>query len=130
MKRKIRVLMAKAGLDGHQAGIRIVTQALRDAGMEVVYLGLYNTVEEIVETAVQEDVDVIGLSSLSGAHNTVIPRVAKLMKAKGISNKLLVAGGVIPEKDVPALLQSGVDKVFKSGGKLGDIVDFIREKVH
>ena len=130
MKKKIRVLMAKTGLDGHQAGIRIVTQTLRDAGMEVVYLGLYTTVEEIVNTAIQEDVDVIGLSSLSGAHNTVIPRVARLMKEKGIGDKLLVVGGVIPDKDIPALLESGVNKVFKSGSLLGDIVSFIKERIH
>ena len=130
MKKKIRVLMAKTGLDGHQAGIRIVTQTLRDAGMEVVYLGLYTTVEEIVNTAIQEDVDVIGLSSLSGAHNTVIPRVAGLMKEKGIGDKLLVVGGVIPDKDIPALLESGVDKVFKSGSPLDDIVSFIKERLH
>lgn len=129
MTKRIRVLVAKAGLDGHQAGIRIVTQTLRDAGMEVVYLGLYNTVEEIVETAVQEDVDVIGLSSLSGAHNTVIPRLANLMRAKGIGDRLLVVGGVLPDKDIPALLESGVARVFKTGSPLATIVEFIREKI-
>ena len=127
MSGKIRVLMAKAGLDGHQAGIRIVTQTLRDAGLEVVYLGLYNTAEEIVETAIQEDVDVIGLSSLSGAHNTVIPRVMDLIRQRGIGDKIVVAGGVIPDKDIPALLEKGVARVFKSGSALGDIVDFIKQ---
>jgi methylmalonyl-CoA mutase C-terminal domain/subunit len=129
MSSRIRVLIAKAGLDGHQAGIRIVTQVMRDAGMEVIYLGLYNTVEQIVETAVQEDVDVVGLSSLSGAHKTVIPRVADLMKTKNIFNKLLIVGGVIPDKDIPALVDSGVAKVFKSGSSLEEIVNFIRENV-
>jgi methylmalonyl-CoA mutase C-terminal domain/subunit len=127
--KKIRMLMAKAGLDGHQRGIRVVTKALRDAGIEVVYLGAYNTVEQIVEAAVQEDVDVIGLSSLCGAHRTVAPRVAALMKEKGLDDVLLTVGGIIPEKDVPVLLESGVGKIFKSGSPLPEIVDFIQSHV-
>ena len=130
MVKTIRVLIAKAGLDGHQAGVRIVSQVLRDAGMEVVYLGLYNSVEQIVETAIQEDVDVVGLSSLSGAHKTVIPRIANYMKTKNISDKLLIVGGVIPDNDIPALLDAGVGKVFKSGSPLEEIVNFIRENVN
>jgi methylmalonyl-CoA mutase C-terminal domain/subunit len=129
MVKKIRMLMAKAGLDGHQRGIRVVTKALRDAGIEVVYLGAYNTVEQIVGAAVQEDVDVIGLSSLCGAHRTVIPRIAALMKEKGLEDVLLTVGGIIPDKDIPALLESGVGKIFKSGSSLSEIVDFIRSNV-
>ncbi|MEW6266263.1 MAG: cobalamin B12-binding domain-containing protein [Thermodesulfobacteriota bacterium] len=129
MNRKIRVLIAKAGLDGHQAGIRIVAQALRDAGMEVIYLGLYNTAEQIVETARQEAVDVIGLSSLSGAHRTVLPRVADLARQKGLQDVLLIAGGVIPNKDIPDLEKAGVARVFKSGSPLGEIVDFIKQRL-
>ena len=129
MVKKIRMLIAKAGLDGHQRGIRVVTKALRDGGIEVVYLGAYNTVEQIVGAAVQEDVDVIGLSSLCGAHRTVIPRITALMKEKGLEDVLLTVGGIIPDKDVPVLLESGVGKIFKSGSPLSEIVDFIRSNV-
>ena len=129
MERKIRVLMAKAGLDGHQRGIRVVSKALMDAGVEVIYLGVYNTVEQIVETAIQEDVDIIGLSSLSGAHRTVVPRLAQVMKQKGLEDVLLIVGGIIPAKDVPLLLGSGAAGVFKSGTPLAEIVDFVKSNV-
>lgn len=129
MEKKIRVLMAKAGLDGHQRGIRVVSKAMMDAGIEVIYLGVYNTVEQIVETAIQEDVNVIGLSSLSGAHRTVIPRLAQLMNKKGLEDVLLIVGGIIPAKDVPLLLDSGSAGVFKSGTSLSEIVDFVKENV-
>jgi methylmalonyl-CoA mutase C-terminal domain/subunit len=125
--RKIRVLVAKAGLDGHQAGIRLVAQALRDEGMEVVYLGLYNTVEQIVQTAIEEQVDVVGLSSLCGAHMEVIPQVAAQLREKGLGDALLIAGGVIPNKDIPALTAAGVARVFKGGTPLADIGAYIKD---
>jgi methylmalonyl-CoA mutase C-terminal domain/subunit len=126
----IRVLVAKAGLDGHQAGIRLVAHALRDAGMEVVYLGLYNSVEQIVHAAIQEQVDVVGLSSLCGAHLNVIPRVAAQLRENGLDDVLLIAGGVIPNKDVPALLTAGVARVFKSGTSLDEMTTFIADTVN
>ena len=129
MERKIRVLMVKAGLDGHQRGIRVVSKALMDAGVEVIFLGVYNTVEQIVETAIQEDVDIIGLSSLSGAHRTVVPRIAQVMKQRGLEDVLLIVGGIIPAKDVPLLLESGAAGVFKSGTPLVEIVDFVKNNV-
>ncbi|MDA8382150.1 MAG: cobalamin B12-binding domain-containing protein [Betaproteobacteria bacterium] len=129
MDRKIRVLIAKVGLDGHQAGIRLVAQAIRDAGMEVVYLGLYNTVEQIVQAALEEQVDVVGLSSLCGAHMEVIPKVAQQLREKGMGGALLIAGGVIPNKDLPALQACGVAEVFKGGTPLADITSYISRTV-
>jgi len=125
MERRIRVLIAKAGLDGHQAGIRLVAHALRDAGMEVIYLGLYNTVEQIVQAAIEENVDAVGLSSLCGAHMEVIPQVAAEMRANGLDDVVLIAGGVIPNKDIPALSAAGVDRVFKGGTPLAEITDYL-----
>jgi methylmalonyl-CoA mutase C-terminal domain/subunit len=125
----IRVLVAKAGLDGHQAGIRLVAHALRDAGMEVVYLGLYNSVDQIVQAAVQEQVDVVGLSSLCGAHLNVIPKVAAKLRENGMDDVLLIAGGVIPNKDVPALEAAGVARVFKSGSSLAEMTSYIEETI-
>ena len=129
MERKIRVLIAKPGLDGHDRGAKIVARALRDAGMEVVYTGLHQTADMIVKTAVQEDVDVIGLSLLSGAHMTLFMDVTRLLKEKDIEDVLIVGGGVIPEEDVPKLKKAGVAGVFGPGTHTEDIVEFIRKNV-
>lgn len=129
MSRKIRCLVAKAGLDGHQAGIRLIAKTLQDAGMEVVYLGLYNTVEQIVAVAEQEAVDVVGISSLSGAHRTVLPRLVSMLREKGLDGVLVIAGGVIPANDVPFLEEAGVARVFKSGSSLDEIVEYVRGAV-
>ena len=128
--RRIRVLIAKPGLDSHDRGAKVVARALRDAGMEVIYTGLRQTPEQIVETAVQEDVDVVGLSILSGAHMTLVPRVIELMKEKGIFGEvLLLVGGIIPEEDAKALKEMGVDEVFGPGTPTDEIVKYIRENV-
>ena len=129
MERKIRVLVAKPGLDGHDRGAKVVARALRDAGMEVIYTGLHQTADMIVETAIQEDVDVIGLSLLSGAHMTLFVDVTKLLKDKGIDNVLVVGGGIVPEEDVPELKKAGVAGVFGPGTHCDDIVNFIKTKV-
>ena len=129
MERKIRVLIAKPGLDGHDRGAKIVARALRDAGMEVVYTGLHQTAEMIVKTAVQEDVDVIGLSLLSGAHMTLFMDVTRLLKGKDMDDVLVVGGGVIPEEDIPALKKAGIAGVFGPGTRIEDIVEFIRKNV-
>ena len=126
---KIRVLVAKPGLDGHDRGAKVIACTLRDAGMEVIYTGLHQTPEMIVEAAVQEDVDVIGLSVLSGAHLTIFPRVAALMKKKGLKKVLLVGGGIIPDKDVKKLQKKGVARLFGPGSSLQEIVEYIRKKV-
>jgi len=129
MEKKIRVLIAKPGLDGHDRGAKIVARALRDAGMEVIYTGLHQTAEMIVETAVQEDVDVIGLSLLSGAHMTLFRDVTKLLKEKGMGDVLVVGGGIIPEEDIPALKKAGVAGCFGPGTTCEDIVEFIKKNV-
>jgi methylmalonyl-CoA mutase C-terminal domain/subunit len=129
MEKKIRVLVAKPGLDGHDRGAKIVARALRDAGMEVIYSGLHQTAEMIVETAVQEDVDVIGLSLLSGAHMTLFRDVTKLLKEKGMGDVLVVGGGIIPEEDVPALKKAGIAGVFGPGTTCEEIVEFIKKNV-
>ena len=129
MERKIRVLIAKPGLDGHDRGAKIVARALRDAGMEVVYTGLHQTAEMIVKTAVQEDVDVIGLSLLSGAHMTLFMDVTRLLKGKNMEDVLVVGGGVIPEEDIPTLKKAGIAGVFGPGTHIEDIVEFIRKNV-
>ena len=129
MERKIRVLVAKPGLDGHDRGAKIVARALRDAGMEVIYTGLHQTAEMIVETAVQEDVDVIGLSLLSGAHMTLFIDVTKLLKDKDMADVLVVGGGIIPEGDVPKLKKAGVSGIFGPGTHCEDIVSFIKKNV-
>lgn len=129
MDQKIRVLVAKPGLDGHDRGAKIVARALRDAGMEVVYTGLHQTAEMIVETAIQEDVDVIGLSLLSGAHMTLFMDVTKLLKEKGLGDVLVVGGGIIPKEDVPRLKKAGVAGIFGPGAHCEDIVEFIRKNV-
>jgi len=128
--RRIRVLIAKPGLNSHDRGAKVVARALRDAGMEVIYTGLRQTPEQIVETAVQEDVDVVGLSILSGAHMTLVPRVIELMKEKGIfGDVLLLVGGIIPEDDAEALKEMGVDEVFGPGTPTDEVVKFIRENI-
>ena len=128
-ERKIRVLVAKPGLDGHDRGAKVVARALRDAGMEVIYTGLRQTPEMIVETALQEDVDVVGLSILSGAHMTLAPKIVSQLKANELDDVLVVIGGIIPEEDIEPLQQLGVDGVFGPGTTTGDIVDFIRKNV-
>ena len=129
MERKIRVLVAKPGLDGHDRGAKIVARALRDAGMEVIYTGLHQTTEMIVETAIQEDVDVIALSLLSGAHMTLFVDVTKLLKDRNMEDVLVVGGGVIPEEDIPALKKAGIAGVFGPGTPTDDIADFIKKNV-
>jgi methylmalonyl-CoA mutase C-terminal domain/subunit len=128
-QRRIRVLIAKPGLDGHDRGAKIVARALRDAGMEVIYTGLRQTPEQIVTAALQEDVDAIGISILSGAHNTIIPRIAELMHAQGLDDVLLVVGGIIPDEDIAGLKQAGVSEVFQPGAATQEIADFIRNHV-
>ncbi|HEX4320764.1 MAG TPA: cobalamin B12-binding domain-containing protein [Acidobacteriaceae bacterium] len=127
--RPIRVLVAKAGLDGHDRGAKIIARALRDAGMEVLYTGLRKTPESIVEAAIQEDVDCIGLSILSGAHNALVPRLVALLKAQKAEDILLVLGGTIPQADVPSLKEAGVAEVFGPGTPLDTIVTFLRENI-
>jgi len=129
MDKRIRVLVAKPGLDGHDRGAKIVARALRDAGMEVIYTGLRQTPEQIVSAALQEDVDAIGISILSGAHNTILPRICELLKAKGLDDVLLTVGGIIPDEDIAPLKQLGVAEVFQPGASTQDIVDFVRKSV-
>ena len=127
--RRIRVLVAKPGLDGHDRGAKIVARALRDAGMEVIYTGLRQTPEQIANAALQEDVDVIGISILSGAHNTIIPRLCQLLRDAGMEDVLVVVGGIVPDEDIPGLKKAGVAEVFQPGASTQDIVDFIRSHV-
>jgi methylmalonyl-CoA mutase C-terminal domain/subunit len=129
MVKKIRVLVAKPGLDGHDRGAKIVARALRDAGMEVIYSGLHQTAEQIVNTAIQEDVDVVGLSLLSGAHMTLFVDVVKMLKEKQMEDVLVIGGGIIPEEDVPKLQNAGVSAVFGPGTPVEDIVCFIKKNV-
>jgi len=126
---QIRVLVAKPGLDGHDRGAKVVAAALRDAGMEVVYGGLHQTPEAIVEMAVQEDVDVVGLSVLSGAHMTLIPRVRELLDEAGAGHVLVTGGGIIPQADVDALAARGVGRLFGPGTPLADLVSYVRDEV-
>ncbi|OGP49364.1 MAG: methylmalonyl-CoA mutase [Deltaproteobacteria bacterium RBG_13_43_22] len=128
-ERKIRVLAAKPGLDGHDRGIKVICHALRDAGMEVIYTGLRQTPEQIAATAVQEDVDVIALSVLSGAHDYLFPRIMELVKGKGLKDVLVIGGGVIPEEDIPALKAAGISEIFGPGTYTSDIVQYIQENV-
>jgi len=123
----IRVLVAKVGLDGHDRGAKVIATALRDAGMEVIYTGLRQTPEMVVSAALQEDVDAIGISILSGAHMTVFPRIIQLMKEKGMDDVLLTGGGIIPEDDMKTLNDMGVGKLFAPGTRTGDIADYIKE---
>lgn len=126
----IRVLIAKAGLDGHDRGAKVIAQALRDAGMEVIYTGLRQTPEQIVETAIQEDVQVIGISSLSGAHNALFPPVVELLKNQGANDIMVIGGGVIPDDDIPFLKEAGIAAVFTPGTPTGEIIKFITENVN
>ncbi len=128
-ERKIRVLIAKPGLDSHDRGAKVVARALRDAGMEVIYTGLRQTPEQIAETALQEDVDVVGLSILSGAHNTLFPKIMQLLKKKGLSDVLVFAGGIIPQEDVPKLKKVGVKEVFGPGTPTTTLVDYVKSNV-
>lgn len=129
MKRPIRVVVAKAGLDGHDRGAKVVARGLRDAGMEVIYTGVHQTPEQVVETALQEDADGIGVSLLSGAHNYVFPRIAELMKEKGMDDVVLFGGGIIPEEDATRLREHGVERVFQPGASLTEIADYVRDAV-
>lgn len=125
----IRVLVAKPGLDGHDRGAKVVARALRDAGMEVIYTGLRQTPEQIVESAIQEDVDVIGLSILSGAHNVIFPRIMELLKEKNALDIMVIAGGVIPAEDIPYLKEIGIKEIFTPGTPTSKIVEFIKNNV-
>jgi methylmalonyl-CoA mutase, C-terminal domain len=127
-EKKIRVLVAKPGLDGHDRGAKVICRALRDAGFEVIYTGLRRTPEEIVSSAIQEDVDVIGLSILSGAHNVLFPKVMELLKEQGGSDIKVIAGGIIPERDVPGLKKIGISEVFLPGASTTKIVDWIKKR--
>jgi methylmalonyl-CoA mutase, C-terminal domain len=129
MNRPIRVLVAKVGLDGHDRGAKVIATALRDAGMEVIYTGLRQTPEMVVKTAMQEDVDVIGVSILSGAHNTVFPRLVDLLKKEGMEDVLLTGGGIIPQEDMDSLHKLGVGKLFAPGSPMSEIADYIKEWV-
>lgn len=127
--RKIRVVVAKPGLDGHDRGAKIIARALRDAGMEVIYTGLHQTPEQIAETAIQEDADAIGISILSGAHMTLVPKIVELLEAQGVDDVLLTVGGTIPKRDIEELKQLGVAGVFTPGTPTDEIVEFIRNGV-
>jgi methylmalonyl-CoA mutase, C-terminal domain len=127
MEQRIRVLIAKVGLDGHDRGAKVIAAALRDAGMEVIYTGLRKTPEMVVEAALQEDVDAIGISLLSGAHMTVFPKVLSLMKEKGLTGVLLFGGGIIPDQDIKVLKEMGVGELFTPGASTIDIVAYIRK---
>lgn len=129
MEKKIRVIVAKAGLDGHDRGAKVVAAALRDAGMEVIYTGLRKTPEMIVEAALQEDVDAIGVSILSGAHMTIFPKILNLLKEKGLTDILLFGGGIIPEQDINSLKQLGLGELFTPGASTADIVNYIHNWV-
>ncbi len=128
-QKKIRVVVAKPGLDGHDRGAKIIARALRDAGMEVIYTGLHQTPDQIVETVIQEDADAVGLSILSGAHMTLVPRIVELLKAQGIDDVVITVGGTIPADDIPELKRLGVAEVFTPGASTQSIIDFIRTAV-
>jgi methylmalonyl-CoA mutase C-terminal domain/subunit len=129
MEKRIRVLVAKPGLDGHDRGAKVVARALRDAGFEVIYTGLRQTPEQIAEAALQEDVDVVAMSILSGAHPHLFPKVVELVRGKGMKDTLIIGGGVIPEGDIPALKEAGIAEVFTPGTPTTAIVDFIKNNV-
>ena len=126
--KKIRILTAKVGLDGHDRGIKVISRALRDAGVEVIYTGLHQTPEMVVETAIQEDVDGIGISLLSGAHMTLFPEIIRLLKERGAEDIVVFGGGIIPDSDVEALEKIGIDKVFTPGTSLDEAVSYVKER--
>ncbi|HRI02966.1 MAG TPA: cobalamin B12-binding domain-containing protein [Pyrinomonadaceae bacterium] len=128
-ERKIRVLVAKPGLDGHDRGAKVIARALRDAGMEVIYTGLRQTPEMIASAALQEDVDAVGISILSGAHNTLCPRIVNLLRANGMDDTLVLVGGIVPQEDIASLKANGVSEIFLPGTSTVDIVDFIQKNV-
>jgi methylmalonyl-CoA mutase C-terminal domain/subunit len=128
-KKRIKIIMAKPGLDGHDRGAKLLARIFAEAGMEVVYTGLRQTPEMIVEAALQEDADVVGLSSLSGVHNYFFPRVVELLRQKGLDDVLVVGGGIIPEEDIPGLMEAGVAAIFGPGTRTEDIIKFVEEKV-
>lgn len=128
-ERKIRVLVAKPGLDGHDRGAKVIARALRDAGMEVIYTGLRQTPEMIAAAALQEDVDAVGISILSGAHNTLCPRIVDLLREEGMDDCLVLVGGIVPQEDIPVLKEKGVSAVFLPGTSTQDIVTFLNENV-
>ncbi len=129
MARALRILLAKPGLDGHDRGIKVVARALRDAGYEVIYTGLHQTPEMIAGAAIQEDVDAVGLSILSGAHNTLFPRIAALLRERGVTDMVIFGGGIIPEEDAPGLLTAGITRIFGPGASLEEIVRWVRDNV-
>jgi methylmalonyl-CoA mutase, C-terminal domain len=129
MARNIRVLVAKPGLDGHDRGAKVISRALRDAGMEVIYTGIRQTPEQIANAAIQEGVDVVGLSCLSGAHNTLFPRVVQLLKERGAEDILVLGGGIIPIDDIPSLKQSGIREIFQPGASTEEITKYIQETI-
>ncbi len=126
---RLRLLIGKVGLDGHDRGAKIIARALRDAGYEVIYTGLHQTPEQVVATAIQEDVDAVGLSILSGAHNTLFPKVVRLLKEKGAEDVVVFGGGIIPDEDIPGLLQAGVSRIFTPGASTTEVVSFLKEEV-
>jgi methylmalonyl-CoA mutase, C-terminal domain len=128
-KRRVRIVIAKPGLDGHDRGAKIIARALRDAGMEVIYTGLHQTPEQIVETAIQEDADAIGISILSGAHMTLVPKILDGLRENDLGDVLVVVGGTIPKDDVAALKASGVAEIFTPGAPVSDIVEFLRARI-
>ncbi|MFH1087346.1 MAG: cobalamin B12-binding domain-containing protein [Chloroflexota bacterium] len=128
-KKKIRILLGKVGLDGHDRGVLVIAQSLRDAGMEVIYTGRHLTADQLVAAAVQEDVDVVGLSLLNDAHRTMVPRILKLLKEKGRGDVMFLLGGFIPEEDVPEMKKMGVAEVFSVGTKLATVVSFIQDNI-
>ncbi|HNZ83093.1 MAG TPA: cobalamin B12-binding domain-containing protein [Sedimentibacter sp.] len=129
MNRPIRVLIAKPGLDGHDRGAKVIARALRDAGMEVIYTGLRQTPEQIVAAAVQEDVDVVGMSLLSGAHNYLFPRVAQLLKEEGVDDVLVIGGGIIPDEDIQGLKEAGIAEIFTSGTPTSRMIEYIKNNL-
>ena len=129
MDRPIRVLVAKPGLDGHDRGAKVIARSLRDAGMEVIYTGLRQTPEQIVAAAIQEDVDVVAMSTLSGAHNHLFPKVVNLLKEEGVDDVLIIGGGVIPDEDIPSLKEAGIEAIFTPGTSTQDVVEYIENNL-